>query len=217
MGETSLNILVGWILVAAACTIVTIIHLFMYLANKGDYKGDELASVLVCLYAFFHGLWLIGCLWELGLLRWVILIFVLFIVGKWIYRQVKAKWPPAATGVIILLAMVVAVYAPAAEAAGAFFNTAEQDEIQRVVAKVLPGCRADFGDIESGAGIIVGPPRFNLLYLYVKRDGDLFADKPLTGYKTASEKIWRKVFEIMDRWPAARFLAPGPKELRGER
>jgi hypothetical protein len=118
---------------------------------------------------------------------------------------------------MLLVAMVaVAVIAPAAGAAREFFNAAEKQEIRRVVAKVLPGCRADFGDIESGAGIVVGPSSFNLLYFYVKRDGEMIVENPPTGYKAKLEKIGWKIFSIMERWPAQRWLAPGPKELRGK-
>jgi hypothetical protein len=117
---------------------------------------------------------------------------------------------------VAVLAMVaVAVVTPPAGAAGQFFNSAEKNEIQRVVAEVLPGCRADFGCTDQGTGIIVGTCHKNLLYFYIKKDGEMIVGNPPAKLKKTLEKIGGKIYAIMDRWPAARFLAPGPKELRG--
>lgn len=119
--------------------------------------------------------------------------------------------------IVIILTVLVAtaIFAPGA-GAEEFFRPDEKQAICAVVAEVLPGCTAEFADIGTGTGILVGPPQFNLLYFYVKRNGELIVEKPPVGYKVVLEKIGWAIYGVMESWPAQRALGPGPKELRGE-
>jgi hypothetical protein len=118
--------------------------------------------------------------------------------------------------VLALVVMVaVAVVTPAA-GAGEFFKSAEEAKIRAVVAEALPGCNASIADTDAGTGILVGPQQKNILYFFIKRDGDMRVQELNAGHRIALEKIARVICEIMETWPAQRWLASGPKELRGK-